>query len=282
MTDYQLEDAIASATGGRAYYSTNDLVEALSKATEAGSVYYTITYDPENHTYDGGLRQIEVKLAKKGYQLSYRPSYYAVPDTTPDETAESDSAPRSGKAGTPPPDSLYIWVRHGMPMNHDVIFLVALHRVGASRLATGGEMTDLADYPAYFRTRNKHRPTAPLAPLPPLSLQRYEIDYSVPTRQFREMSGMKHAEQDTLEFVAAAYDREGLLLNGAIDHATSTRKDATNTYQAIQIFDVPASAASISLAVRDADTGLIGNLEISLEKRALPATDHKINPRETQ
>ncbi len=263
MTQYQLLDAIAGATGGRAYYSTNDLVDALDKATEAGSIYYTLSYNPTNPGDDGQFRRIEVKLSKKGYQLFYRRGYYALAEEPGDEEA-GNPASQPRRPGDPAPDDLYVWVRHGMPINHDVVFLANLHSVGSARLATAAEMADLADYPAYFRTRRKNRPDHPAPPLPPVPLQHYQIDYSMPTRQFRLQPGMKHAEQDTLEFAAAAYDRDGYLLNGTIDHATSTRKGATTFYQAVQSFDVPAGAAWICLAVRDVDTGRIGNLEISL------------------
>jgi VWFA-related protein len=264
MTMFQLEDAIAGATGGRAYHSNNDLVDALQKATEAGSVHYTLSYDPTNPLDNGQLRKIEVRLSKRGPQLSYRGAYYAIPSALIDENSEDQFTAAAKRSGDSPPDDLYVWMRHGMPINRDVVFLAKLHAVGHARLATAAEMVDLADYPAYFRTRKRTRSGQPAAPLAPLPLQRYEIAYDVPAQQFRVQPGMQHADQDALEFAAAAYDHDGYLLNGTIDHATSTRKGTTNSYQALQTFEVPASASFICVAVRDVDTGRIGNLEISL------------------
>jgi VWFA-related protein len=265
MSEYQLEDATAGATGGRAYYSTNDLVDALDKATEAGSVYYSLSYNPTNSIDNGQFRKIDVKLSKKGYQLFYRRGYYALSDELAEGAASTQPAAAIKHPGDPAPDDLYVWMRHGMPMNHDIVFQAKLHSVGTARLATAGEMADLADYPAYFRTRKRNKTDITTAPLAPVLVQRYTIGYSMPTRQFYLQPGMKRANRDTLEFAAAAYDRDGNLLNGIVERATSTRKGAADAYRAVQTFNVPALTASISLAVRDLDTGRIGNMEIPLD-----------------
>ena len=41
--DYPAEDEIARTTGALAFYSTNDLAEALAKATDDGGSYYTLS-----------------------------------------------------------------------------------------------------------------------------------------------------------------------------------------------------------------------------------------------
>lgn len=265
MTRYQMEDEMARKTGGRAYYSTNDLVDALDKATEAGAVYYTLTYQPTNEAYNGEYRHIAIGLTHGHYQLWYRPGYYARSQRV---GTASGGAGGSG-AGVSPPDTLYVYVRHGMPMSHGVVFLTRLRRAGAARMATPPEMAMIERHPAYFRTRRRGKRAAALSPV---RLYPYEVDYRIPTRQFRGRSPVKHAGQDTLEFVAAAYDRNGLLLNGTINHAAPRVNAATHYYRAVQDVEVPQGAASICLAVRDVDTGKIGNLEVALRGRVtLPA-----------
>ena len=259
--DYIAEDA-ARLTGGRYFASSNDLEDLLRQATDDGASYYTLSYSPSNTVYKGNLRHIEVKLAKKGYQLSYRRQYYADDEGSLEDSP--DDHPLFGKkrpTNIPPPDTLFTYVRHGMPMSHEVIFTAHARAVGSPKLATAEQMANLSDEPAYFRKRKKNRP---LKPLPPVPLQSYVLDYSVPSRQFRLQPGMKNAEQDTLEFAAAAYNADGYLLNGTIDHATSTTKGKTSFYQARQSFEAPAGATSIAVAVRDVATGRIGNLEIAL------------------
>jgi VWFA-related protein len=77
---YLTERGIADATGGRAFYGTNDVAGALTEATEVGGHYYTFSYSPSNLNYNGHLRHIRVELAKRGYHLAYRRSYYGNPD----------------------------------------------------------------------------------------------------------------------------------------------------------------------------------------------------------
>src|SRR6185437_3575925 len=62
VTEYEHEDAIAEATGGRAYYGNNRIVELLDKAVDNGQTYYSLTYSPTNTKYDGSERHIRVTL----------------------------------------------------------------------------------------------------------------------------------------------------------------------------------------------------------------------------
>ena len=41
-------EAMAEDTGGQAFYNTNGLTQAVQKAIENGSNYYTLTYSPNN------------------------------------------------------------------------------------------------------------------------------------------------------------------------------------------------------------------------------------------
>ena len=79
---HEMLNNLADTTGGHAYYGTNDFAGALQKGFEDGSSYYSLAYRPENHKWNGHYRHISVKLAQRGYSLSYRRGYYAVPDQT--------------------------------------------------------------------------------------------------------------------------------------------------------------------------------------------------------
>jgi hypothetical protein len=81
--DSRLESAhtaneIASATGGKVFRNTNDLANSMRSSIEDGSVYYTLEYYPDNKTWDGQFRQIQVKTSKPGVTLRYRLGYYAL------------------------------------------------------------------------------------------------------------------------------------------------------------------------------------------------------------
>ncbi len=69
---------VARETGGRAFYGTNDLKDAMSRSVQQGSSYYTLAYAPSNHEWNGKYRKIEVKTATTGTQLTYRRGYYAM------------------------------------------------------------------------------------------------------------------------------------------------------------------------------------------------------------
>jgi VWFA-related protein len=77
---HDMLNRLADTTGGHAYYGTNDFSGALQKGFEDGASYYSLAYRPENHNWNGHYRNIAVKLAARGYSLSYRRGYYALPD----------------------------------------------------------------------------------------------------------------------------------------------------------------------------------------------------------
>ncbi len=70
-------ETIAQETGGRAFYSTNALSDAVKDAVSNGSHYYTLAYSPANSKNDGKFRHIRVSLADNNYTLSYRRGYFA-------------------------------------------------------------------------------------------------------------------------------------------------------------------------------------------------------------
>jgi VWFA-related protein len=70
-------ETIAQETGGRAFYSTNALSDAVKDAVSNGSHYYTLAYSPANNKNDGKFRRIQVSLVDNNYTLSYRRGYFA-------------------------------------------------------------------------------------------------------------------------------------------------------------------------------------------------------------
>jgi VWFA-related protein len=69
---------LADRTGGRAFYNRNDLDGAVRDSINDGSTYYTLGYYPENKDWNGGFRNIQVKLKRGGVKLRYRIGYFAV------------------------------------------------------------------------------------------------------------------------------------------------------------------------------------------------------------
>jgi VWFA-related protein len=69
---------MADRTGGVAFYNRNDVEVGLAKGIADGSTYYALSYYPDNRTWNGHLRKIEVKSARAGVNLHYRTGYYAL------------------------------------------------------------------------------------------------------------------------------------------------------------------------------------------------------------
>jgi len=57
---------MADRTGGRAFYNTNGIDQAIRKSIEDGSTYYTLAYYPENKNWNGKFRKIQVKVGRPG------------------------------------------------------------------------------------------------------------------------------------------------------------------------------------------------------------------------
>lgn len=71
------EKELAEQTGGRAFYNSNDLNQAVKDALADGSTYYTLGYYPENIRWDGAFHKIVVKVARKGLGVRSRKGYFA-------------------------------------------------------------------------------------------------------------------------------------------------------------------------------------------------------------
>jgi VWFA-related protein len=83
---------MADRTGGRAFYNTNGIDQAIRKSIEDGSTYYTLAYYPENKNWNGKFRKIQVKVGRPGVKLRHRMGYYAV---NPAAFADKDQKQRA-------------------------------------------------------------------------------------------------------------------------------------------------------------------------------------------
>jgi VWFA-related protein len=255
-----IADNIATATGGHAYYNTNDLKGAIEKATEDGASYYEISYAPTNMKEDGRQRNIQVNMDRKGYNLEYRRYYYAEDPDAPltDEEKRGVMAVADQVVAHHAGDSMYAYMQHGAPIDHDILFRAQFH-AGPAVLATPDQMASLIEQPAYFVVRKSDKP-AKLPP--PVPLSPYTIDYLVLDRSAQARNGQ------VLEFAAGAFDANGKLLNGLSQNAVRSQ-DANGAsgqpiFRARQILEVPPRAAWLRVAVRDVNTDRIGTMEIPL------------------
>ncbi len=76
---------LAESTGGTLIANSNDLGKGLDRVTSDLSSYYEIAYAPKSGEADGSFRTIEVKVARRGVDVTSRSGYFALPagDATP-------------------------------------------------------------------------------------------------------------------------------------------------------------------------------------------------------
>jgi VWFA-related protein len=265
--DQSQADYIASTTGGHAYYSDNKISALMEKAIETGESYYTLSYAPSNMKYDGSDRHIEVELAgaiERGFKLTYRNLYYAVSDDSIQEMHNA-ATPQARFIAAKAGDTLYANIEHGAPMLHDLLFSAHLAVDGSPVVATTEQMMQLEDSPIYFKTRKRNHPQKPPSPV---RLQRYLIDYGVIDPRLKTLAAQSGMPA-TLEFAAAAYDSDGLLLNSILNEGLASGETqpggkSGSLFHAVQELQVPPNATWIRMAVRDKLDNRTGTLEVRL------------------
>lgn len=263
--DYMVEDALADATGGKAFYSDNNLTDILETATEQGGNYYTLTYSPPARDDDGKCHGIKVVLDKKEYKLSYRQSYCSVPTLSAAiepgaEAADSSTVVIPLHAN----DVLQANMRLGAPMVHDLIFSAHVYIEGPAKMATPAEMAQLQTEAEYFMTHRKNKPPRQL---PPERVQKYIVDYRVFDPQLK--AEVAHGANAMLEFAMAAFDADGHTLNGTVNDgqpqlSTDPNENKAGLYRIRQSLIVPVGAVSIRIGVRDRASDHLGTLEVPL------------------
>jgi VWFA-related protein len=112
-------EAMAADTGGEAFYNTNGLTQAVSKAVQEGSNYYTLTYSPVNLQWDERFRTIKVKVAEPNVQLTYRNGYYAIDPSDRNRVAAQGAATALVQTTT-----MSAAMMHGGPDPAEILFKV--------------------------------------------------------------------------------------------------------------------------------------------------------------
>lgn len=102
---------LASETGGRAFYGSNDLSTAIDESMVEGSHYYTMAYVPTNQKSDGLYRNIKVTTERTGLELAYRRGYFATDDPAPTGDEAAKLLVAALQPGMPPATSILMKVR---------------------------------------------------------------------------------------------------------------------------------------------------------------------------
>ncbi|MGB8261106.1 MAG: VWA domain-containing protein [Terracidiphilus sp.] len=226
-------EQLAADTGGKAFYSSNDLTGQISSALRDGAHYYTLVYTPQNHATDGRFRRINVRLASGNYKLSYRRGYYALP---------ADAAT--------PGDPLAALLAHGLPASTQIQF--------QARVAQAAEQP-AAGTP---RAGGNAKLTGPLV--------RFAADLSLPADALHLETAPDGTRTGKVEVALVAYDAAGTALNwtGSIlglklDPASLARLRSSGLPVHLEI-DLPPTAVWLAAGVYDQAANKAGTLEIPI------------------
>jgi VWFA-related protein len=251
-------DAIADATGGEAYYNTNGLKEAVTKAVNNGQNYYALSYAPPNTQYDGVFHKISVKLNVPGLHLSYRKGYYA------DDVARNEITPGitlATKAPEPYGNNMQASMGRGVPTSSQLLFTVRVEPHSDEVNPAGTKVLGTLD-----------------PKLQGKALRRYDFQYSLPGRQITFNEDADKTRKGSLEFDIAAYDVYGKLITSISQ--TIDLKLTDERYQALQRtpfqleqgIDLPTGEIFLRLGILDAVSDKTGTIEIPVDVTRKPET----------
>jgi len=194
-------EAMASDTGGHAFYNTNGLAEAVAKAIETGSNYYTVTYTPSNHKWNGAYRTIRISLngdhASQNYKLAYRQGYWADDPNQPRDANKSAAVTEASAAATHSASFYALTaMARGAPTPQDILFKVRV-------------------LPASTATEDTPAPGNILDPNQPVKgpFRRYDVDYAALAAAITLLQQPDGSHKGSVEFSLRLYDRDGKLLN---------------------------------------------------------------------
>jgi VWFA-related protein len=93
------ERSMADATGGEAFYGSNDIKAAMSRAFDDGRYAYTIGFYPNHGGWNGKFHKIKIHTTIDGAKLRYRAGYYAEAEKADSDEARAKAAMRTAALG---------------------------------------------------------------------------------------------------------------------------------------------------------------------------------------
>jgi VWFA-related protein len=248
-------ESVAEATGGTAYYNSNDLKAGISKAIASGSDYYTLTYVPPGTQYDGRHHTIKLEADQPGLHLTYRDEYYA---EDPSKMKPPVGLTLSTTAPEAPGGNMRAAMSRSMPISSQIIFDV---RVEPSTVAAK------PDDPPVMGTLDPSLNGKPLT--------RYEFSTSISAGRLAYSDGPNGTHNGSVELDIAAYDEDAKLVTGLSQTITMSLNDKTVTNNEplnfSQQLDLPAGQLFVRIGVLDHTSNKVGTLEIPMTVGKKPA-----------
>ncbi len=181
VTQIAMEE-LANDTGGKAFYNTSGLKDALAHASDSGSHFYGLAYIPSDKHMDGKYRTIHVKVPKDEYKLAYRRGYYAEgPGTAPELDPQT------------PTDPLLPLMAFGLPESTQIVYKLRV---------LPAEPQPAADAPHAGSNSDLHGPVT-----------RYAVEYAISVDDLTLKTTSDGIRQGGIEVMLVAYDLDGKPVN---------------------------------------------------------------------
>jgi len=237
---------MAEATGGKAFVNTNGLKEAVQKAINAGSNYYTIAYTPTNRNWNSDYRKIQVKLVRPGVTLAYRRGYFA---DDPDAPAHRNQA-QNAKPDPNQYSALRAAMLHGGPEPTELIFAASVRPASTD--------TEAALVPGNQAEKKVSGP-----------YRRYAVTFIMSPKELNWTVAPNGAHHCTLEFMTFVYDGDGTRVNAQFNAIGAAVPDAkfasvqSGNFKYLQQISVPAKGEYyLRIGMRDEATDHVGAVEL--------------------
>lgn len=191
---------MAEKTGGKAFLNTNGLRDAVAQAVEVGSNYYTISYYPNGHKWDGNFHSISIKVMAPKLKLSYRIGYYADDPQGPPSKAPrpifgaTQVSPAIDSTESAHKRAMRAAMLFGAPEPTQIVMKVRVLPIGA-----GAEDSLAQGNVPDPKTRGPYR--------------RYSVDYAADARHVQFVPSPNGTFKATCEFAVLVYDDQGALVN---------------------------------------------------------------------
>jgi hypothetical protein len=232
-------EMIAEETGGVAVFNYNGLGDAMRKAIDNGTNYYTLAYTPTDTRQDGKLRKIQVKTSDGSYKLQYRQGYFA--DTPKEEriVAQDPKSQTTFRSAMP----------RGVPNATELLFSQQVGPASPEQAAMGKP----GDNPKVKQPS-----------------KRFIVSYAANVNQLKLAPTPDGLVHGSLTVAAIAYDRDGNFLNSTfntiqLDLAPAALALLRKTgLQYAQQLDIPDGDVYLRTGIFDPESGKVGTLELPM------------------
>ena len=232
-------EEMARDTGGKAFYNTNGLSDALTRVVNNGSRYYSLTYSPTNAAMDGKFRRIQVKLLSGKYSLAYRRGYYADDLVTAQAAAPKQSS-----------EPLLQLMGRNLPDYSQVLFKVLVKPINPQPAPDAPHVGSNTEIKGPFT--------------------RYGVDFAVAIDDLKLEQSADSLRNGAIEVMLVAYDTEGKPLNlvvGRSEIRIPAKDYASVQRSGLQIhkeIDIPNANAFLRTGIYDLKSNNVGTLGVPL------------------